>query len=133
VEAVAGILALLGAAFVLLAGVGTLRFPDALSRMHAATKAPALGFALIVVGAEFQVTGGSAKLAIAVGLVFLTAPVAAHLVGRSVYRSGAGPIRLDDVDQLAEAEAEGEGEGPAGGSVEGPPPGGRRPHRPASS
>jgi len=36
--------------------------------------------------------------------VFLTAPVAAHLVGRSVYRSGSEGIRLDDVDELAAAE-----------------------------
>lgn len=103
----AGLFGLAGAAFVLLAGVGTLKFPDTLSRMHAATKAPSLGFALIVIGAEFQVTGGSAKLAIAVGLVFLTAPVAAHLVGRSAYRAGGEPIRLDDVDQLAAAEEPG--------------------------
>lgn len=101
---IAGVFGLLGAAFVLLAGVGALRFPDALSRMHAATKAPSLGLAIIVLGAEFNITGGSAKLGITVGLVFLTAPVAAHLVGRSVYRSGDATIRLDDIDQLAEAE-----------------------------
>lgn len=104
-----GVFGLAGAAFVLLAGVGTVKFPDALSRMHAATKAPSLGLALIVIGAEFKVTGGSAKLALAVGLVFLTAPVAAHLVGRSAYRSGDVGIRLDEVDQLAEAEEPGAG------------------------
>jgi multicomponent Na+:H+ antiporter subunit G len=103
-ETIAGVLGLLGAAFVLIAGLGTLKFSDALSRMHAATKAPSLGLALIVIGAEFQVTGGSAKLGITVGLVFLTAPVAAHLVGRSVYRSGSEAIRLDEVDELAAAE-----------------------------
>jgi multicomponent Na+:H+ antiporter subunit G len=111
-EMIAGVLGLVGAAFVLVAGLGTLKFPDALSRMHAATKASSLGLALIVLGAEFQVTGGSAKLGITVGLVFLTAPVAAHLVGRSIYRSGGDSIRLDGIDQLAEAEQPGDGSPP---------------------
>jgi multicomponent Na+:H+ antiporter subunit G len=103
-EVAAGVLALAGAAFTLLAGIGVLRFPDPLARMHSATKASSLGLLLIVVGAEFQVTGGSAKLAMAVGLVFLTAPVAAHLVGRSTYRARGIELHIDDVDELAEAE-----------------------------
>jgi multisubunit Na+/H+ antiporter MnhG subunit len=41
--------------------------------------------------------------------VFLTAPVAAHLVGRSAYRAGGEAVRLDDVDQLAAAEEPGHG------------------------
>lgn len=106
-EVIAGVLGLVGACFTLLAGVGVLRFPDTLARMHAATKAPTLGLLLIVVGAEFQVTGGSTKLAMAVGLVFLTAPVAAHLVGRSTYRAEEVELRLDEVDELAEAEQAG--------------------------
>jgi multicomponent Na+:H+ antiporter subunit G len=104
-DLITGVLALLGATFTLLAGVGVLRFPDTLSRMHAATKATSLGFALIVVGAVIQLSGGSTKLGFAVGLVFLTAPVAAHLVGRSAYRARDGGLRLDEVDELAAAEA----------------------------
>jgi len=42
-----GILAFVGGALVLLAGVGVLRFEDLYSRMHAATKAPTLGALLI--------------------------------------------------------------------------------------
>jgi multicomponent Na+:H+ antiporter subunit G len=101
---IAGVLGLVGAALTLLAGVGALRFPDALARMHAATKASTLGLLLIVIGAEFEVTGGSTKLAMAVGLVFLTGPVAAHLVGRSAYRAAGIALRVDTTDELAEAE-----------------------------
>ena len=106
-ELIAGVLGLAGAALTLLAGVGVLRFPDALARMHAATKATTLGLLLIVVGAEFQVTGGSTKLALVVGLVFLTTPVAAHLVGRSTYRAEGVELRLDEADELAAAEEAG--------------------------
>jgi multicomponent Na+:H+ antiporter subunit G len=106
-EVIAGALGLVGAAFTLLAGIGVLRFPDALSRVHAAAKASTLGLLLIVVGAEFQVTGGSTKLAMAVGLVFLTTPVAAHLVTRSAYRDADVELRIDDVDELATAEEAG--------------------------
>jgi multicomponent Na+:H+ antiporter subunit G len=105
-DLISGVLALLGSTFTLLAGVGVLRFPDTLSRMHAATKATTLGFLLVVTGAVIQLSGGSTKLAFAVGLVFLTAPVAAHLVGRSAYRGSGGGVRLDDVDELAAAEDE---------------------------
>lgn len=109
-DVITGVLAVLGATFTLLAGVGVLRFPDTLSRMHAATKATTLGFLLIVVGAVIQVSGGSTKLGFAVGLVFLTAPVAAHLVGRSSYRAPGVGLRLDEVDELAAAEADGAAE-----------------------
>ncbi len=103
-DVITGVLALAGATFTLLAGVGALRFPDTLSRMHAAAKATTLGFLLIVAGAVIQLSAGSTKLGFAVGLVFLTAPVAAHLVGRSTYRSGGAALRLHDVDELAAAD-----------------------------
>jgi multicomponent Na+:H+ antiporter subunit G len=105
-DVMTGVLALVGATFTLLAGIGVLRFPDTLSRMHAATKATTLGFLLVVAGAVVQLSGGSTKLGFAVGLVFLTAPVAAHLVGRSTYRAGGIGLRLDEVDELAAAEDE---------------------------
>ncbi|HEY8525805.1 MAG TPA: monovalent cation/H(+) antiporter subunit G [Acidimicrobiales bacterium] len=101
-DVVTGVLALVGATFTLLAGVGVLRFPDPLARMHAATKATSLGFLLVVIGAVIQVSRGSTKLAFAVGLVFLTAPVAGHLVGRSTYYTGE--VRMDEVDELAAAD-----------------------------
>jgi multicomponent Na+:H+ antiporter subunit G len=105
-DVIAGVLGLVGASLTLLAGVGTLRFPDALARMHAATKASTLGLLLIVIGAEFKVTGGSTKLAMAAGLVLLTGPVAAHLVGRSAYRADGIDLRVDTTDQLAESETD---------------------------
>jgi len=56
-------LAVCSGAFFFLAGtVGLLRFPDALSRLHALTKADNLGLGLVVLGLLFQVTGPFAAL-----------------------------------------------------------------------
>ena len=46
-----------GIFFFLAGSVGLLRFPDALSRLHALTKADNLGLGLIVLGAALQADG----------------------------------------------------------------------------
>jgi len=51
-----------GAFFFLAGTVGLLRFPDALSRLHALTKADNLGLGLVVLGLLFQVEGPFAAL-----------------------------------------------------------------------
>ena len=52
------IVAVCAGAFFFMAGtIGLLRFPDALSRLHALTKADNLGLGLIVLGLLFQVDG----------------------------------------------------------------------------
>jgi multicomponent Na+:H+ antiporter subunit G len=57
------IVAVSAGAFFFLAGtVGLLRFPDALSRLHALTKADNLGLGLVVLGLLFQVDGPLAAL-----------------------------------------------------------------------
>ena len=71
------ILAVADGVFFFLAGtVGLLRFPDALSRLHALTKADNLGLGLIVLGLLFQATGLLAALKlVAVWLLALLAGV----------------------------------------------------------
>ena len=57
------ILAVCAGAFFFFAGtVGLLRFPDALSRLHALTKADNVGLGLVVLGLLFQVGGVLAAL-----------------------------------------------------------------------
>ena len=98
---VAGILALTGAALMLLAGIGIVRFPDLYSRMHAATKATTLGIALVAAAGAVALDGGRAKLLLATALIFITAPVASHLVGRAGYRAERIEMRLEAQDDLA--------------------------------
>lgn len=100
-DLVVEILALLGGALVLLAGVGVLRFGDLYSRMHAATKAPTLGAMLIGISGIIALDSGRPKLALAVVLIFVTAPVASHMVGRAAYRAEGIDVRLEAGDALA--------------------------------
>ncbi len=73
-----------GAAFFLTGTVGLVRFPDALSRLHALTKADNVGLLLICAG--LAVLGGSvlqAGLLLMIWLMaMLAATVSAHLIAR---------------------------------------------------
>jgi len=100
---VASVVCLLGGAFlVLAAGVGALRFPDLLSRMHAGTKPQVLGLVLVLVGLGLRLRSGGAVWALVLVAVFglLTAPVAAHMVGRAGYRTGKVREDLLVTDEL---------------------------------
>lgn len=108
VDLVSSALIVVGAAFSAVAGLGALRLHDVLTRMHAATKASTLALLLISCGAALRIGDGSAalKLLLAVSLVFITAPIAAHLVGRAAYRAPRGVnARLGDIDELAARRA----------------------------
>jgi multicomponent Na+:H+ antiporter subunit G len=100
-------LLLLGAFLSLAAGVGLLRFPDAITRMHATTKPQILGLLAILAGIALQSRSWPTLLAVVPVLVFqmLTAPISAHMVGRAGYRTGA--LRRDRllVDELEDAIA----------------------------
>ncbi len=87
----AAILLVLGAIFMLLAGVGLVRLPDLFLRLSATSKAATLGAALTLIGAAAHF-GDGAILGRAIAVVFflfLTAPVAAHKIGRAGYRRGS--------------------------------------------
>lgn len=96
-------LVMIGVALMALAAVGAVRLPDVLLRMNAATKAGSLGIALILAGTALLLPGlGSAvKLTLAVVLQFVTAPVAAQVIGRAAYRSGAPLWSGTERDELA--------------------------------
>ena len=105
-DALAALLLAAGTLLTILAGVGVLRLPDVFARMHAATKSSSLGLALVLVGAALRVrgVGDTAKLVLVIALQFLTAPVAAHLVGRAAHRAGEALDHVTEVDELARAE-----------------------------
>ena len=100
---VAGLI-LIGCMFCLLASVGLIRLPDTLIRMHAATKAGTLGAGMILAAVAFFFAGAGTVFRALLTLVFLymTAPVAAHLIGRAAYRSGIKLSSRTWVDQLNE-------------------------------
>jgi multicomponent Na+:H+ antiporter subunit G len=86
------IVAIVAGVFFFLAGtVGLLRFPDALSRLHALTKADNLGLGLIVLGLlpRSESLLAALKLIAIWALVQLASATAAQLVGRAVRRKGS--------------------------------------------
>jgi multicomponent Na+:H+ antiporter subunit G len=89
-DVVASVLLLSGVALTMLAGIGMLRFPDVLTRMHAQTKPAVLGVLLVLagVGLAARSAGLAATLLLVAAFQVLTAPVGAHMIGRVAYRSG---------------------------------------------
>lgn len=111
---IAAVLMLIGTLFCLVAAVGMLRLPDTLIRMHAATKAGTLGTGFILAAQAVAAgeLGTTLKVIAVVVFLLLTAPVAAHLIGRAAYRRG---IRLYDgtwIDELAQAMEKDDANGP---------------------
>ncbi|GGY00286.1 Na+/H+ antiporter subunit G [Litchfieldella qijiaojingensis] len=90
IEVIKGALLLTGASFMLLAAVGVLRLPDLLTRMHATTKAATLGVALVMlaVALHFAEVAVVARAFGVIVFVLMTAPVAAHVIGRAGYFLG---------------------------------------------
>jgi multicomponent Na+:H+ antiporter subunit G len=91
IDVVKGFLIITGAAFMLLAALGILRLPDLLTRMHATTKAAALGVILIMlaVAVHFGEVAVVARSFAIIVFVVMTAPVAAHVIGRAGYFVGS--------------------------------------------
>jgi multicomponent Na+:H+ antiporter subunit G len=103
---VAALLCLLAAVVLsVAAGVGLLRFPDALSRLHAATKPQIFGLLLVIAAIALDQRSFGTLLALVPVFVFqsLTAPVAAHMVGRAAYRTGQVGAETLVIDELGPA------------------------------
>jgi multicomponent Na+:H+ antiporter subunit G len=107
-DAVAVVLVLLGAFLCLTAGLGLVRFPDVLTRMHAGTKPQVLGILLIMIGGAIRLEGWSATwmLLLVAAFQLLTAPVSAHMVSRVAYRRRHVRRDLLLVDELRTGEAQ---------------------------
>ncbi|KQQ81821.1 monovalent cation/H(+) antiporter subunit G [Aureimonas sp. Leaf324] len=110
----AALFVILGALFALVASVGILRLPDFYTRVHAASKAGTVGSALALVAlAIVSVQTAEVLRAIAaIVFFFLTAPIAAHLLGKAAYSAGyrmwSGSV-LDEMQARKPATEEGDG------------------------
>lgn len=89
-EVISAILIVVGGAFMLLAGIGVVRMPDLFMRMQAATKAATLGAGcmLLAVAVYFGELTVVTRALLVTAFVFLTAPVAAHMIARAAYSVG---------------------------------------------
>jgi multicomponent Na+:H+ antiporter subunit G len=89
-DTIIAILATLGALFALLAAVGLVRMPDLYLRISVTTKAATLGIGLLLIGAAiyYNDVSISTRVVAIIFFILLTAPVGAHLIGRSSYFTG---------------------------------------------
>jgi len=99
-----------GTFFVLIAGIALVRMPDLLLRMQGSAKAGTLGVGLIILGVAiaYGTYAAFTKAVLVIVFYFLTAPVAAHVISRAAYRSGAAMWERTSPDEyraLVEADA----------------------------
>jgi multicomponent Na+:H+ antiporter subunit G len=90
-DIVTAVLLLAGSAFCAVGALGMLRFPDLLTRLHAATKPQTIGLLLVLAGVAPQtgsVTAATPLLLVA-AFQLITAPVTAQTIGGAAYRAGA--------------------------------------------
>ena len=84
-EMLSRIFMVLGCVFIFIASVGSLKFPDTLTRMAAIAKSSTLGVGLICIGGFLEFGWGEASVQLAIGtaFLFLAIPLASHLLGRT--------------------------------------------------
>lgn len=102
IDAVSAVFMVVGALMSLGAAIGLLRFPDLLSRMHAATKPQVLGLFLLLAAIGLQMRTCWVWPVLVVAWIFqlLTVPVSAHMVGRAGYRTKHLHRELLTADEL---------------------------------
>jgi len=104
-------LLLAGSAFALLAAIGILRLPDLYTRMHAASKAGAVGGGMVLLAVALVCFEGAVALRAIIGVLFLllTTPVSAHLLARASHRAGYMPNKitvLDEIETIKKSQSE---------------------------
>lgn len=98
-----GLLSTIGAFAILFASIGILRMPDFYLRLSVTVKAATMGVGVLLIATaivfpEVEVT---AKAFAIIFFLLLTAPVAAHMIGRTAYRSEISIWKdtwIDDLD-----------------------------------
>jgi multicomponent Na+:H+ antiporter subunit G len=106
-DCVSAALMLAGMIFLLLSAVGVLRLPDFYMRLQAAAKASTLGLVCTILAASvwFPTAWVFSRSILIVAFVFLTAPVAAHIIGRLAYITKVPLWQQTIVDEFGQQHA----------------------------
>jgi multicomponent Na+:H+ antiporter subunit G len=87
-----GFFLIVGSFLTLVTAFGLIRLPDVYTRNHAASKSATLGVMCILLGTFlfFFLEEGhfNSRLILGIIFIFITAPVAGHLISRAAYNSG---------------------------------------------
>ncbi|MET0728362.1 MAG: monovalent cation/H(+) antiporter subunit G [Acidimicrobiales bacterium] len=98
-------LLVVGAAFILLAAVGMVRFTDVFTRMQVLTKASTFGLLTVLAGGIVSLTSANdvTTLVLAGLLHLVTTPVGSNLLARATYFAEGIGHGIDTVDELSSA------------------------------
>jgi multicomponent Na+:H+ antiporter subunit G len=114
IDWISGILLVLGALFMAVAALGVYRMPDLYMRMSSSTKASTFGAMLLLGGValSFLDPATSTKAIAVILFLFVTTPVAAHMIARAAYHTGVKLWEGTHVDELAGPARDGAGKSP---------------------
>lgn len=103
IELVIVFLILAGAGFMLIGALGIVRFPDVLSRMHAAGMATTVGISAILLGAGFFFLDEFLfyRMLVLILLIFATSPISTTALTRAVYNNEPRLRRQLKHDEMA--------------------------------
>lgn len=106
---IVGYLILQGALLSLIAAIGVIRLPDAYTRNHAASKSATLGIISILLGLFLYYLlidhHANSRVLLGIIFVFITAPVAGHLISRAAYNIGVPLWNKSVQDDLAKVRS----------------------------
>lgn len=102
IEIISAVLMLIGVLFMCLAALGILRMPDLFLRLSTTTKAATLGVGsvLLAIAVRFEDVGVASRALAPLVFLLLTAPIAAHMIGRAAYFVGVPLCQATVLDQL---------------------------------
>lgn len=91
-EIIISVFILIGVFLSLVSSFGVMRLPDVYTRNHAASKSTTLGVMSTLIGAllffYFHEGVIHSRIVLGIIIIFVTAPVAGHVISRAAYNSG---------------------------------------------
>lgn len=103
INIILAILSTAGALAILFASIGILRMPDFYLRLSVTVKASSLGVGLLLICAAIMFPDDASITTKAIAIIFflfITAPIAAHMIGRAAYFTGIPLWKGTIVDEL---------------------------------
>ncbi len=93
-----------GSLFLIVGGIGILRFPDFYSRIHPAGITDTMGAWLVLVGLMFASASVLVTIKLVMLLLFLavTSPLSGHALAKAAYMRGLKPMLGRDLEREAE-------------------------------
>jgi multicomponent Na+:H+ antiporter subunit G len=99
---IGAIITLIGSIFIFLGALGLLRMPDFFTRIQAGTKASTLGTMLSILGIGIIHYEWAGKIIILIVFVFMTNPIASHVIARAAHFTKVNLTSKTVVDKLQE-------------------------------